>query len=163
VAKYISGWDAYDFWKEIRRMGVEPFIGKHGEHKEGKAYQLLDNSPFELSHTYPAKLIVPGNLTETEISRCADFRTKERLPILTYFYQYKPNAFSSLFRCSQTKGGLLAIRCPEDEKMVQGIDWATRVVNHGPPQDPKYRLNCKIYDARGYYAAWGNKLAGKGF
>ena len=27
----------------------------------------------------------------------------------------------------------------------------------------KGRLNCKIYDARGYYAALGNKIAGKGF
>lgn len=30
-------------------------------------------------------------------------------------------------------------------------------------EDIKKTKNCKIYDARGYYAALGNMIAGKGF
>jgi len=29
------------------------------------------------------------------------------------------------------------------------------------PNPPK--VNCKIYDARGFYAAFGNKISGKGY
>ena len=53
-------------------------------------------------------------MDDKEIAKCANFRTKERLPILTYFYQYQPSSFASLFRCSQNKGGILTNRCPED-------------------------------------------------
>jgi hypothetical protein len=82
------------------------------------AYQLVDNSSFELSPTYPETFIVPLGLTQHDIMRCSKFRTKERLPILTYFFEYQRESFSSLFRCSQTKGGIMTSRCQEDEQMI---------------------------------------------
>jgi hypothetical protein len=95
----------------MARQGVTPFLAQNGE-KEGKAYQLINNAAFELSPTYPIQLIVPSGMTEKDLLRCASFRTKERLPILTYFYEYQPQCYASLFRCSQNKGGLLDLRCP---------------------------------------------------
>lgn len=80
--------------------------------------------------------------------------------MLTFFYQYKPNNYASLFRCSQTKGGLLTTRSPEDEKMISCISEAATIASQ---KKESHRVNCKIFDARGYYAAWGNKIAGKGF
>jgi myotubularin-related protein 6/7/8 len=75
------------------------------------AYQLLDNKDFGLSYTYPRELIVPLGLTLGEVVACSRFRTKERLPILTFLYEYRPGRFSSLFRCSQIKSGLFSARC----------------------------------------------------
>jgi hypothetical protein len=46
--------------------------------------------------------------------------------------------------------------------MIQCIDYAARSVS-SKPTEKKAKLNCKIYDARGYYAALGNKIAGKGY
>lgn len=68
-------------------------------------------------------------MDDKDIARCASFRTKERLPILSYFYQYQPSSFASLFRCSQNKGGILTSRCVEDEKMVQCISVATSSIS----------------------------------
>ena len=80
---------------------------------------------------------------------------------MTFFYEYSPQMFTSLFRCSQTKGGILNARNEEDEKMIKQIDISTRLICEKYNKNNK--ANCKIYDARGYYAAFGNKLAGKGF
>lgn len=35
--------------------------------------------------------------------------------------------------------------------------------SNGSQESPLGKKNCKIYDARGYYAALGNMFAGKGF
>ena len=47
--------------------------------------------------------------------------------------------------------------------MIQSIAFASKEISSTNKIDPKGKLNVKIYDARGYYAAFGNKLAGKGF
>lgn len=55
----------------------------------------------------------------------------------------------------------MTTRCEEDEKMIREIDLCTRQISKKSSSSNK--VNCKIYDARGYYAALGNKLGGKGF
>jgi hypothetical protein len=145
----------------MERQGVWSFtVSPQQQNPRPAAYQLVDNHDFQLSPTYPPYLIVPAKLTAAEIAKCAKFRTKERLPMLTFFYQYKPNNYASLFRCSQTKGGLLTTRSPEDEKMISSISEAANIASD---KKDSLKVNCKIFDARGYYAAWGNKIAGKGF
>ena len=69
-----------------------------------------------------------------------------------------PSKFSTLFRCSQNKVGVLNSRSKEDEEMISyiGDPFQGNTVQTCKP-------NCKIYDARGYYAALGNMLAGKGY
>ena len=54
------------------------------------------------------------------------------------------------------------VRCPEDEKMITSIDFSMQAISL-KREKPIDKVNVKIFDARGYYAAWGNKLAGKGF
>ena len=64
-----------------------------------------------------------------------------------------------LFRCSQNKVGILSSRSKEDEIMMSYIGDLT-----GESSKPNMtKKNCKIYDARGYYAALGNRFAGKGY
>ena len=92
------------------------------------------------------------------IVRCAKFRTKERLPALTYAYQYERGKFSCIYRSSQNKVGMGGNRSLDDEMMLRFI---------GDHQEDRKNVNgevtCKIYDARGYYAALGNKVSGKGY
>ena len=92
------------------------------------------------------------------LKKCAAFRTKERFPALTFALEYMPSKFSTLFRCSQNKVGVLNSRSKEDEEMISYI---------GDPfmgnKAQNVKINCRIYDARGYYAALGNMLAGKGY
>lgn len=90
---------------------------------------------------------------------CAKFRTKERLPALTYAYQYERDKFSCIYRSSQNKVGIGGNRSIDDEMMLRMIG------NHqaDPNATNNDVINCKIYDARGYYAALGNRMAGKGF
>lgn len=46
--------------------------------------------------------------------------------------------------------------------MIRQIDVSTRTISV-KEVDCGSQVNCKIYDARGYYAALGNKISGKGF
>ena len=53
----------------------------------------------------------------------------------------------------------MSARSKEDEQMIRYIGEATHI--HGNKK--ARQINCKIYDARGYYAALGNMFAGKGY
>jgi len=46
--------------------------------------------------------------------------------------------------------------------MIRHIDIACRIISVETIECGS-RVNCKIFDARGLYAAWGNKISGKGF
>ena len=65
--------------------------------------------------------MIPSKLTDSELKKCAQFRTKERFPALTFLLEYKANKYSALFRCSQNKVGVLYARSKEDELMIQYI------------------------------------------
>ena len=51
----------------------------------------MKNVNYEICESYPKKIIVPNNMTNDEIKKCAEFRTKNRLPTLTYRH-YKNGA-----------------------------------------------------------------------
>lgn len=89
VPKKQDGWQVYNFQKEMQRQGVTEKTFDPAQHPTplpSHVYQLLDNKDFGLSSTYPKQLIVPLRLTLGEVVACSRFRTKERLPILTYLY-----------------------------------------------------------------------------
>ena len=132
-------WDIYDIEKEFNRQGVDIKSNK-------SKYYLLDNSSFSICESYPKKLIVPNLNTKNiiqDIKICADFRTKKRLPVLTY----KHKNGICIWRCSQTKNGfngknekdiLLLTKIADDNKLI-------------------------IYDCRPKLNAWVNKLKGAGY
>lgn len=45
--------------------------------------------------------------------------------------------------------------------MIREIDFSSQSLRKSKMKTN--RVNCKIFDARGFYAALGNKLSGKGF
>ena len=84
----INGWDIYNFDKEFKRQNVD-FKYTHF---------IIDNSNFSFCSTYPKKIIAP-NMSLKDLEKCAHFRTKKRLPALTYRHK---NGFC-IWRSSQTK------------------------------------------------------------
>lgn len=83
-------------------------------------YKFLDNRDGKICSTYPKLLVVPSRLAYDYIVRCSLFRSRERLPVLTYAIETQ-GKLATLFRCSQPKVGINKSRCTEDEMMIRMI------------------------------------------
>jgi hypothetical protein len=82
------GWKLFNTKKEFKRQGL--IFDK---------WRLSSiNSKYELCETYPSKLIFPQNASDELLKLASNFRSKNRLPALT-FYNQKNEA--TLSRCSQ--------------------------------------------------------------
>ena len=74
------------------------------------------NKDYMLCDTYPSQLFVPNSADKTVLLGSSRFRSKGRLPALTYLHPNK----ASISRCSQPLSGFSA-RCMEDEQMLQEV------------------------------------------
>ena len=133
-------WELYDIEKEFIRQEVD------FNSKTKSKYYLIDNSSFTICESYPKKIIIPNlgtkNILE-DIKICADFRTKKRLPALTYRHK---NGIC-LWRCSQTRSGFSG-------KNEKDILLLTKIADGN---------KLMIYDCRPKLNAWANKLKGAGY
>lgn len=101
-----AGWDFFKLENEYRRMKVP-----------NDEWQLTSmNKNYELCDTYPNQVYVPTASDKTVLLGSSRFRSKGRLPALTYLHSNK----ASICRCSQPLSGFSA-RCMEDEQMLQDI------------------------------------------
>ncbi|XP_064381922.1 myotubularin-related protein 6-like [Halichondria panicea] len=138
IVKQTSGWALFDCPSEYARMGVP--------NQYWRATNLNDN--YELCETYSSSLYLPATVDNSVITGSAKFRSKERLPVLSYYY--KPTQ-SALCRCSQPLVGLTG-RSAEDEQLLQAI------INVNPNSDILH-----VVDTRPKVNAMANKAAGKGY
>lgn len=123
-------------------------------------FKILDNKEGKVCTTYPSTFIVPSRMPYDCLLRCAKFRSRERMPALTYAYEYSKGKYSCIFRSSQCRSGVQNNRSFDDELMLRVIG----NLKFDPQTNSNSELiRCKIYDARGYIAAMGNRLQGKGF
>ena len=138
--KNINYWELYDIEKEFIRQGVDFQL------EQKSKYYLVDNTSFNICDSYPKKLIIPNlntkNISE-DIKICANFRTKKRLPVLTY----RNKNGICIWRCSQAKSGF-------NGKNEKDILLLTKIA------DGKKLI---IYDCRPKLNAWVNKLKGAGY
>lgn len=74
------------------------------------------NEQYELCDTYPKHLYVPTTANTSVLMGSSRFRSKGRLPVLSYLHHNK----ASICRCSQPLSGFSA-RCMEDEKMLNHV------------------------------------------
>lgn len=74
------------------------------------------NKDYTVCDTYPNMLFVPSAAETAMLFGSSRFRSKGRLPALTYLHANK----ASICRCSQPLSGFSA-RCMEDEQMLQEI------------------------------------------
>jgi len=64
-------------------------------------FKYIDNSQANICSTYPDLLVVPSKMPFDEIIKCSRFRSRERLPVLTYAFKKRPNSpYTTLWRCA---------------------------------------------------------------
>ena len=103
-----KGWNKYDYLVEFRRQGVP-----------NKQWIITDlNVDYQLCETYPRHLLVPATASEQVLRASAAFRSKSRLPVLSYFFQANG---ASICRCSQPLSGPFDTRSEEDKSLLSAI------------------------------------------
>ncbi|XGW27822.1 hypothetical protein V3C99_007982 [Haemonchus contortus] len=131
------GWSRLDWSVEFTRQGID---SAWVESDLNKGYGCCD--------TYPERLWVPVAANKSILLGSCRFRSRGRLPVLTYFY--RPNG-ATICRCAQPLTGFSA-RCVEDEKLMEMIGRAN--------------TNCDtlyLVDTRPMMNAMVNKVQGKGY
>lgn len=157
LEKKYNGWKVYDIEEEFRRQGIdfEPLNEKRNPGPSSNLYRIVDNRTFKICSTYPQLLLVPGKMSDQAVLSCSRFRSRERFPVITYYYKPKGTIMA---RSSQSKSGITTNRCLEDEQLLKFL---------GNPYQNDYNesngVDLYIYDARPYLSAMGNRLNGKGF
>jgi len=134
-----EGWALFNPKKEFERQGLD-FKNVSIKLKESNL-----NKNFGLCSTYPDYLVFPSTISDQELRDASIYRTKNRLPTLSYYYnpQEKKN-FGSLWRSSQNKSGLTQSRNAQDEKLLKCMgELGNKLI---------------IYDARPYLAALANRV-----
>lgn len=117
-------------------------------------FRLYDNQNYETCATYPGYFIVPKTMKDEQVVQCSKFRTKNRLPALSYYHK---KTGVSMWRSSQCMNGLMNHRMMEDEIMMSEIgksaNNAKTVINNS---------RVVIYDARPKLNAQANKYIKNG-
>ena len=146
--KPINGWKIYDLKKEFIRQGVifdDPNC----------TFRICNiNKDFKNISTYPQDLVEPKSLSDDVILKASKYRTKGRVPTLSYYFDNKinginSNTISGIWRSSQFKSGLLGSKSDDDIQLIKTIK--------------SLGNNFIIYDARPYINAASNKVKGGGF
>ena len=133
-----QGWTYFDLATEFLRMGVP----------NDEWQPTNQNNNYALCETYPQCLFVPRKATPHMVLASSRFRSRGRLPVLSYLHRFNKAA---IVRCAQPLVGFSA-RCKEDEDLLQVIKEAN------PGSDYVW-----VVDTRPQVNAVGNKLAGKGY
>lgn len=128
------GWDMFDLQSEFMRMGAP-----------NEQWVITNlNSQYELCDTYPSLLYVPANATTPVLVGSSKFRSRGRLPVLSYLHENN----ATLTRCSQPLSGFSA-RCVEDEHMLQAILRANPRSNYMYVVDTRPKINAMVNKAQG--------------
>ena len=133
-----TGWYFFDLVAEYARQGLP-----------NSSWVTCNlNQEWKICQTYPQTLMVPASASSSSVLGSSKFRSKGRLPILT-FYHDKTGA--ALVRCAQPLSGLKG-RSSEDEQYISSI------VATNPCSNFLY-----IVDTRPKINAMANRAGGKGY
>uniref|UniRef100_A0A1I8AZJ7 phosphatidylinositol-3,5-bisphosphate 3-phosphatase n=1 Tax=Meloidogyne hapla TaxID=6305 RepID=A0A1I8AZJ7_MELHA len=130
-------WNYLNWNEEFIRQGVS------NEWKESNF-----NLNYSYCDTYPEKLWLPEKASTQMLIGSCRFRSRARLPVLTYFYKHNS---ATICRSSQPLSGFSA-RCLEDECLIELI------MSANPSSSTLY-----LIDTRPRVNAMVNKVQGKGF
>jgi len=133
-----TGWAFFNLEAEFLRQGVP--------NKQWSICSL--NKKYSLCPTYPSLLVIPYSATTALVEGAARFRSKGRIPALTY---YHGDSEAALLRCSQPRSGIKR-RSTEDEQYLTCVAQASK---HGRP--------LLIVDTRPKINALHNRMGGKGY
>ncbi|KAL3880213.1 hypothetical protein ACJMK2_032470 [Sinanodonta woodiana] len=135
----VAGWSVYDPEAEFRRQGVPNDSWKISRVNE--KYELID--------TYPALLGVPKSATDEELKLVSSFRTRGRLPVLSWIH---PRSLATITRSSQPMVGVAGKRNKDDENYI------VKIMDSNAHSNKLF-----IMDARPSVNALANKAKGGGF
>ena len=141
-----EGWNLYNAEKEYQRMGLTEITYAQDQNKLFRKTSLNEN--YLLCSTYPTFLITVAAINDNDLREAAQFRTKQRLPVLSYYYY---NSRGTIWRSSQPKTGISGNRSVFDEELLN------KIIEIGNSK------KLYIYDCRPYLAAMANKLKGAGY
>jgi len=161
-----KGWKIFDTDKEFKRQGITFCTLPHNELLKDDhlktPFRKISNYAQDISkwhcESYPSEVVIPALLDPEEVLKTAKYRTKHRLPALTYCYKVEGQPSVCLWRSSQCKPGFARQRSPEDEQFLRLIG---NPFNRNAGKDGLVSLH--IYDARPYLNAVANKMNGKGY
>ncbi|XP_036595961.1 myotubularin [Trichosurus vulpecula] len=134
-----NGWMVYNPIEEYRRQGLP----------NGQWRVSFVNKRFEMCETYPSILVVPYHSTDDDLRRVATFRSRNRIPVLSWIHPENKNV---IMRCSQPLVGMGGKRNKEDEKYLDIIREANGQIS-----------KLAIFDARPSVNAVANKATGGGY
>ncbi|CAI2163102.1 5917_t:CDS:2 [Funneliformis geosporum] len=145
-----DGWNVYDPLKEFDRMGVCTIT-------ESWRFSHVNRS-YNFCPTYPFILVVPHKISDSHLQYAAKFRSKSRIPTLSYLHRNK----ASITRSSQPMVGIQQKRSIQDEKLIQLIFESH--LNISPNGRPVYGSTAHnlIIDARPTANAMANTAMGLG-
>ncbi|KAF2073592.1 hypothetical protein CYY_005109 [Polysphondylium violaceum] len=135
-----DGWRVYELFKEYMRQGI---LGIN----EQKWTASMANTEYK-NPTYPSMFVVPAAITDEEVIQCMNFRSKGRIPALSWISKDG----IPLTRSSQPMVGITRQKCSVDEKLVDSIRLAS------PTNKQLYLL-----DARPKANAIANVAKGMGY
>ena len=110
---FISGWDMYDPKKEFLRMKItdkHPFLRFS-----------LANKSYSFCQSYPELLVIPKNTNDSDISSSSSSREKERVPVLSYYFQSKAGENFTIWRCADLKAGTTLLYSNGGPKVMKDI------------------------------------------
>ncbi|CAF0884676.1 unnamed protein product, partial [Didymodactylos carnosus] len=136
-----EGWTLYNKMKDYTRMqNCDPHWTINADINKG--YALCD--------TYPDILVLPSNFDASRLSRVAEFRSRTRIPVLSW---YSRETYATITRSSQPLTGLSNKTCEDDIDLLRKV--ADANVNQGP--------KLLILDARPKMHAMANMANGGGY
>lgn len=116
------GWKVYDHAREMRRLATaDPGVPS--------AWRATTaNADYQVSPTYPRRLVVPSSISDTVVQDSSKFRSKGRIPSLVWRHK---TSSAVMCRCAQPLAGVGGKRSAGDEQLVaaiadaQGPSWTT--------------------------------------
>jgi len=134
----INGWELFSFEKEFELQNLNL-------KSEFSKFQIISNENYSICKTYPLKCIIPKNISIKDLKICAEYRTKNRFPALTYFYSHNNKC---IYRSSQNMIGIFGNKNNKD------VDLLTKISQNFP---------LDIYDCRPQTNAFANKINNGGY
>lgn len=117
--KNIDSWRIYNVVKEFERQGLNLDF-------EGGPWRICNiNEDYRFSPTYPSKIIVPSQVSDTLLTHAVKYRSQGRIPALTYYYK---KTGCTITRSAQPLTGLTKQRSVQDERLASEIFQASRVI-----------------------------------
>ncbi|EGN95533.1 hypothetical protein SERLA73DRAFT_95032 [Serpula lacrymans var. lacrymans S7.3] len=148
-----TGWSLYSPREEFGRMGVGT---------RTKAWRFTDiNKDYSFCPTYPSRLIVPTKISDTTLQYASKYRSKGRIPALTYLHWAN---YGSITRSSQPMVGITQNRSVQDEKLIEAIFHSHYSPESRSPSAAVYGATSTnlIIDARPTTNAMANTAKGAG-